>query len=401
MTDDVARHVLAHNYAQTGALSLAEESATRDHDALERLMVRLEERGVLDRQVEGLPSTAEMAQFKQDGRALTRPEIAVLMAWTKIVLFDDLVASRVPDDPYFQHTLQSYFPAALKTYGDVMQVHRLKREIISTVLANRIIDIAGPVFMLRLREQTGASNARIVEAFEAAYALLDAAALRSSIDQLDNQVPAARQLALHGSLSGSLARYTHGLLSLGQSGSIVQIITALAPNADALSAIQIDALPAYLKAVMQRRTKHLSRDSVPVELADQIVRGALLADAPLMRRLSEESGAAPHQVTNAYIAIGDTLSLDRLRAAADQAISDMPYWDRLATRGLTRELEALQGEVTKLALQADTIEAWSSANESARSELLKDLKKYTGSQPNFAQFALATDAVRKFVQAAS
>jgi len=79
----------------------------------------------------------------------------------------------------------------------------------------------------------------------------------------------------------------------------------------------------------------------------------------------------------------------------------MPYWDRLATRGLTRELEALQGEVTKLALQADTIEAWSSANESARSELLKDLKKYTGSQPNFAQFALATDAVRKFVQAAS
>ncbi|MEL6693918.1 MAG: NAD-glutamate dehydrogenase domain-containing protein, partial [Pseudomonadota bacterium] len=86
MTDDVATHVLAHNYAQTGALSLAEESATRDHDALERLMVRLEQRGVLDRQVEGLPTTAEMSQFKQDGRTLTRPEIAILMAWTKIVL---------------------------------------------------------------------------------------------------------------------------------------------------------------------------------------------------------------------------------------------------------------------------------------------------------------------------
>ena len=401
MTDDVANHVLAHNYAQTGALSLAEESATRDHDALERLMVRLEERGVLDRQVEGLPSTAEMAQFKQDGRALTRPEIAILMAWTKIVLFDDLVASRVPDDPYFQHTLQSYFPAALKTYSDVMQVHRLKREIISTVLANRIIDIAGPIFMLRLREQTGASNANIVEAFEAAYALLDAAALRNSIDQLDNQVPAARQLALHASLSGSLARYTHGLLNLGQSGSIVQIITALAPNADALSAMQIDTLPAYLKAVMQRRVKHLSRDGVPAELADQIVRSGLVADAPLLRRLSQESSAAPDAVTTAYMAIGDTLSLDRLRAAAEQAISDMPYWDRLATRGLTRELEALQGEVTKLALQADTVSAWLSANESARADLLQDLKKYTGSQPNFAQFALATDAVRKFVQTAS
>ena len=116
---------------------------------------------------------------------------------------------------------------------------------------------------------------------------------------------------------------------------------------------------------------------------------------------NEDSGAAPDQVTEAYIAIGDKLSLDRLRSAAEQAISDMPYWDRLATRGLTRELEALQGEVTKLALRAESFGAWSSANESARSELLQDLKKYTGSQPNFAQFALATDAVRKFVQAAS
>jgi glutamate dehydrogenase len=354
----------------------------------------------LDRQVEGLPSTAEMAQFKQDGRPLTRPEIAVLMAWTKIVLFDDIVASRVPDDPYFQHTLQSYFPSALKTYSDVMQAHRLKREIISTVLANRIIDIAGPIFMLRLREQTGASNADIVEAFEAAYALLDAATLRGSIDQLDNQVPASRQMALHASLAGSLARYTHGLLSSGQKGSIVQIITALAPNTDALSAIKIEGLPAYLKAVLQRRAKHLSRDGVPDTLANQIVRTSITADAPLMRRLSQESAASPDEVTAAYITIGDTLSLDRLRAAAEQAISDMPYWDRLATRGLTRELEALQGEVTKLALKAESVSTWTSGNESARSDLLNDLKKYAGTQPNFAQFALATDAVRKFVQTA-
>lgn len=401
MTDDVADHVLAHNYAQTGALSLAEHSASRDHDALERLMIRLEQRGVLDRQVEGLPSTAEMAQFKQDGRPLTRPEIAVLMAWTKIVLFDDLVASSVPDDPYFQHTLQNYFPDALKAYSDVMQAHRLKREIISTVLANRIIDIAGPVFMLRLREQTGAGNAEIIEAFEAAYALLDASALRADIDALDNQVPAARQMALHATLSSALERYTHGILSLGQSGSIVQTITALAPNADALSAIELEALPAYMKAVLQRRVKHISRDGVPQKLADQTVRTMLMADAPLMYRLSNDSPAAPDEVTQAYIAVGDTLSLDRLRAAAEQAISDMPYWDRLATRGLTRELEGLQAEATKLSLKAESVKAWSQVHDGPRRELLQDLKKYTGSQPNFAQFALAADAVRKFVQAAS
>ena len=79
----------------------------------------------------------------------------------------------------------------------------------------------------------------------------------------------------------------------------------------------------------------------------------------------------------------------------------MPYWDRLATRGLIRELETLQGDVTKLALKTDNVSAWTRTNESARSALLQDLKKYAGSKPNFAQFALATDAVRKFAQTAS
>ena len=133
----------------------------------------------------------------------------------------------------------------------------------------------------------------------------------------------------------------------------------------------------------------------------QYIMAMLMADAPLMHRLSNDSPAAPSEVTQAYIAIGDTLSLDRLRAAAEQAISDMPYWDRLATRGLTRELEGLQAEATKLSLKAESVDVWSRLHDGPRRELLQDLKKYTGSQPSFAQFALAADAVRKFVQVAS
>lgn len=401
MTDDVARHVLNHNYAQTGALSLAEESAHRDHDALERLMVWLEGRGVLDRRVEGLPSTAEMAQFKQDRRALTRPEIAVLMAWTKIVLFDDLVTSSVPDDPYFQHTLQSYFPEGLKPYAGVMQAHRLNREIVSTVLANRIIDVSGPVFLLRLQEQTGAGNADIVAAFEVAYALLDAAGLQAETDALDTHVSALRQTALQETMAQALSKYTHGVLNLGLSSSIVQSITALAASSDALEETQTKSLPTYLRALLVRRVKHLSRDGVPMPLAERVGRSSLMVAAPLMHRLSNESQAAPEAATNAYITVGDALSLDRLRTAADQAITDMPYWDRLATRGLNRELEALQADAAKLALKAETPGHWLKQHDGARAELLKDLKKYTGSKPSFAQFALAADAVRKFMQAAS
>lgn len=398
MTDDVADHVLAHNYSQTGALSLAEERAQRDHVAFERLMVRLEERGVLDRTVEGLPSTAQMSQFDADGRALTRPEIAVLMAWTKIVLFDDLVASSVPDDPYFQTTLRGYFPKALLQYQDVMEAHRLKREIICTVLANRIVDIAGPVFMLRLREQSGAANADIVAAFEVARAVLDISNLKSQIDTLDNQVPAQRQNNLLGGLATSLRRLTHSVLTANIDGTIAAQIESLADARGALSQLTAANLPAYEKAVSKRRINHLAREGVPAELAESVAATRLVADAPLITQLAARSGRTPEDATAAYLQVGDALSLDRLRAAATTAIADMPHWDRLATRGLIRELEHLQADASQLALVSGDVDSWVSQHGDARSTLLSEVKTYTGSKPSFAQFALAADAMRKFMQ---
>ena len=401
MTDDVAEHVLRHNYAQTGALSLAEGAARRDHDALERLMVRLEARGVLDRDVEGLPSTAEMARFQQDGRPLTRPEIAVLMAWTKIVLFDDLVSSDVPDDPYFNETLEAYFPKGLRQHAAVMQAHRLKREIISTVLANRIVDIAGPAFVLRLREQTSASAAAIVAAFEVAYALLGAADLLAKAHQLDNQVPAQRQMAMQSLIANSLATLTHGALSLGEAGSIRDRIDALSDSNQALLSIESSDLPAYQRAQQQRRVKQIARDGIPVMLAEKFAQTQLIASAPLISTLVDRAQTSPSDAIAAYLAVGDALSLDRLRTAAGQAQTDMPYWDRLATRGLVRELEQLQSDAAYLALQSDTPQAWVDQYRSGRRDLLSEIKTYTGTKPSFAQFALATDAVRKFMQLAS
>lgn len=401
MTDNVADHVLAHNYAQTGALSLAEERATRDHVAFERLMVRLEERGVLDREVEGLPSTAEMAQFEANGRALTRPEIAVLMAWTKIVLFDDLVESSVPDDPYFQTTLHSYFPQALQQYQDVMEAHRLKREIICTVLANRIVDIAGPVFLLRLREQSGAASSEIVAAFEVARALLNISDLKAQINTLDNQVPTLRQNALQAGLAASLRRLTHSVLTANTDGSIATQIDQFADARDALSELSAKTLPAYEKAVFKRRINHLGREGVPADLAEAVAATRLLADSPLITQLAAKSGKDAKAATAAYLQVGDILSLDRLRAAATTAIAEMPHWDRLATRGLIRELEHLQADTSHLALESGDAKTWLSQHGDARATLLADLKTYTGSKPSFAQFALAADAMRKFMQTVS
>ena len=398
MTDDVARHVLAHNYSQTGALSLAADAAERDHDALERLMVWLEHRGVLDRAVEGLPSTSEMAQFKQDDRALTRPEIAVLMAWTKIVLFDDLVASDVPDDPFFETVLQAYFPEALRAHTSIMQAHRLKREIISTVLANRIIDTAGPVFLLRLREQTGAGNAAIVAAFEVAYALLQADDLYSRNHALDNQVPARRQMAMQSLLAQGIAQLIQGILDLCETASIDDTLAQLTLSQAALTENPKAALPAFEQALMQRRVKQIARDGIPVDLAEQFAQSRLIARAPLVARLARLSDSTAVDANEAFLAVGHALSLDRLRAGAEHAISNMPYWDRLATRGLIRELEHLQSDAAQSALESGAVQDWLKARKPAIKTLLSEIKTFTGTHPSFAQFALATDAVRKFMQ---
>ena len=401
MTDDVADHVLAHNYAQTGALTLAEERAKRDHVAFERLMVRLEERGVLNREVEGLPSTAAMTQFEADGRFLTRPEIAVLMAWTKIILFDDLVESTIPDDPYFQTTLHGYFPKALLQYQDVMAAHRLKREIICTVLANRLVDTAGPVFLLRLREQSGASNADIVGAFEVARALLNVSELKTRIDALDNQVPTQRQNNLLAGLAASLRRLTHSILTEKSADTIDAQIAQFDGARDALAGHAIDDLPAYERAVYQRRVKHLARDGVPTELAEAVALTQLTADAPLITQLAEKSKGTAVAAKDAYLSVGDALSLDRLRAAASLAIADMPHWDRLATRGLIRELEHLQSDAAQLSLGSGDTQGWLDQHQTPRETLLSEIKTYTGTKPTFAQFALAADAMRKFMQTVS
>ncbi|MGR3364549.1 MAG: NAD-glutamate dehydrogenase, partial [Maritimibacter harenae] len=157
MTDDVARHVLRHNYDQTLALSMAEHTAIADLDAHERFMLRLEELGQLDRDVEGLPSSEGVRALKGRGQGLTRSELAVLISYAKITLFDQLVASEVPDDPHFRAMLTHYFPDGVHKFGDAMDGHRLKREIISTVLANEMINLGGPTFIHRAIDSTTAT----------------------------------------------------------------------------------------------------------------------------------------------------------------------------------------------------------------------------------------------------
>jgi len=401
MTDDVAKHVLVHNYAQTAALSLAEHNAKTDHDALERLMVELERRGVLDRAVEGLPSSADMRERQSAGNPLTRPELAVLMAWTKIVLFDDLTDSTVPDDPYFHDTLQSYFPKALHTYAEPMHAHRLKREIIATVLANRIVDISGPIFLLRLHEQTGADYAAITIAVETARALIEADTLQAEINALDNKVPASRQINLQSALAASLHRSATSLILTDNDDVIGAVLPKMSTHVTNLKKLLPKTLHPFEFGRLTKTIKALAKDGVPERLATKIASSALLSDAPGLTVIAAELDVKFADVHTASQAVGEALQLDRLRANAREAIRTMPYWDRLATRRLIRDLHLQQSHAVRLALAEGGAEDWLRENASLRRQLVADIRTFTLNKPVFAQFALATDAVRMFMQAAN
>ncbi len=197
MTDEVAALVLRNNYQQTLAISLDQQRGLEDLGFQQRLMQTLEKRHELDRAVEFLPDDSEIAERRRRAIPLTRPEIAVLLAYAKLSLHADLLASKVPDDPYLARELERYFPPSVTTrFPDAVERHRLRRDIISTGLANSMINRGGPTLVVRIADQTGASVDRIAAAFAAVRDSYSLTALNTAIEELDGKIDGGAQLSL-------------------------------------------------------------------------------------------------------------------------------------------------------------------------------------------------------------
>ena len=267
MTDEVAHHVLAHNIDQTLALSLMEMAAPAEIGQHQLFMQGLEAKGRLDRVVEGLPDDAAMAERAAAGRGLTRPELAVLLAYGKIDLFDDIIVGHSPDDPFFEATLRDYFPKGLGQYEDAMRRHRLRREIIATVIDNEIVNRCGPTFPSRLRASAGCDTDALVIGFEAARRILRLDDHWAAVAALDGQIPAAGQMALFTELSVVLRgqtfwmarRASHGALAQSESGhrpasaTVRGLIDTYMPVVDDLTGLIPDILSPFEQKAVERR----------------------------------------------------------------------------------------------------------------------------------------------------
>ncbi|MEM9738651.1 MAG: NAD-glutamate dehydrogenase [Pseudomonadota bacterium] len=397
MTDDVGRHVLAHNYDQTSALSLAENTALGDMQALERLMVYLEKRGVLDRALEGLPSSAEMVQRQETAQPLTRPELAVLLAWSKITLFDDLVASDVPDDPSFQATLTAYFPEDIRRYGEAMAAHRLKREIISTVLANRLLDAGGPVFLSRLRESTDCGNADLVRAFEIARSVLNFGEFQEEVNALDNHVTAAAQISMHKEAAGALFRACEVISAEDTDLPVSEAASAISDHLDAFKSSLRQTASPQVGVRIERRARDLMGAEVPEPLARWSAAMPYFAMGISLVDIARDATGGMVAVAKTFFEISEALRLDRLRTGAEQSMASANYWDRVATRRMIDDLVDQHVAMTRRALDAGSSSAWLDPRESQRKDLTNALRTLAdGHSWSFSRFALAVDAVRRF-----
>jgi len=336
MTDNVADLVLQHNYDQTGALSLSEIRTSLDHNAYERLMTSLERRGLLDRAVEGLPSREAMQTLAAEKKGLTRPEIAVIMAYSKNVLFDDLIKTDVADDPYMDKILAAYFPDKVQKYKKAMASHRLRREVIISRLVNKIIDVCGPLSTMRLIEQTQGSTGEVAKAFVVAYETLDIETLRDDIAKLDNKVDAEAQTELHQEIARVLMRVMAWLVRRGEKGTIEARINRRSKLSSVVDSRWLALLSPYDKRRADSRVKSFVKTGIAKDLAVDVALLRSRASGFDVLELADKVGWDIPQAAELFYEVGGRFKIDRIRASL-LATSSNDHWERLAMRHLQED----------------------------------------------------------------
>jgi len=390
LTEDVAHHVLADNYNQTLALSVAQARGARDLDAHSRLIRDLEARGRLDRTVEFLPSDAQLRALATEAKGLTRPELCVLLAYAKLDLDAEVLASPLPDDPFFAALLTGYFPpGAVAAFPEEPQRHRLRREIVSTVLINAIVNLAGPVFVLRTREVTGLAAADVARGFVLSDGAFGLSALKARIDALDGKVDAGLQVELYGGIADQFRRATRWFLANEPLDSPIAE-TVLRYRAS-LQGLRENYTPGKKDAA---RIEALSKQ-VPEDLARDWTLMRHLAQALDVALLARQTGKPPASVASLYAALGSAIGLSRLRSLADK-FSPPEHWDRLALRRLMDGLSQSQRSIAARLLSKDeSVEHWATGQGAAleRTKTLLETLEASG-ELSVAKLMLASSQIQ-------
>ncbi|MEO8012456.1 MAG: NAD-glutamate dehydrogenase, partial [Dokdonella sp.] len=283
------------------------------------------------------------AQRKARGLGLTRPELSILLSYSKIVIFQQLLDSDVPEDPYLSRELRRYFPEPLRErFAEHMERHRLKREIIATAVTNSMVNRMGATFLMRMQEDTGQSPSAIAKAFNIAREVLDARALWTDIEALDGRVNGNAQIDATLTIWSLLRNMTRWLLN--QPNQVHDIAASVARYLPAMVELKTDLdtliTDADRLAFLSLQTRWIDA-GFPADLARQLAALPALAAALDVAHVADAGGQPIAEVAKVFFALGDALNLRWLL----ERIEELPVetrWHALARGALRDELNAQQ-----------------------------------------------------------
>ena len=411
MTDDVARLVLENNYRQTQAISIANQEAAGRIEEYRRLMHRYESAGSLDRQLEFLPDDDTLSEREMAGQGLTRPELCVLISYVKGDLKQRLNSSSVPDDQAMASLIETVFPPQLVSrFGDALHGHQLRREIISTRVANDLVNHMGITFVERLQQSTGASVSAIATAYIIARSVYRLDYWWERTEALDYQIPADLQMELMSELMRLVRRATRWLLRNRRSEMNVQ--SHLEHFSSDIETIAAD-LPSYIGeragAQWRERFDELCGRGVPRDLAGVVAGTPYLYSALGIVEAREEVGMNLKPVANLFYAVGDRLELEWFSRAISE-LRPTTHWQALARESYREDLDWQQRAITTGILHCASddqslehcLETWANAHERLIERwhnLLAELR--TQSAPESAMYSVALRELLDLAQSTS
>ena len=402
MTDEVGRLVLSDNYQQAQGLAITAWAPQERLGLHARLIRKLERAGRLERTLEFLPGEEDIGERQTRGEGLSRPELAVLFAYSKIALYDELLDSDVPEDPYFETTLAEYFPSPLRQrYRATMPSHRLGREIVATVLTDRMMNSLGITFLQRVSEHTDKTAAEVARCYAAARDIFGTAGLRRSIEALDNQVPDSVQMLMHREVARLLKRASLWLLrQRRQPIDIAATVTAFSPGAAEIGVRLPELVVVPHRKILRCAARRWIKDGVPAVLAHRIAQLGACFSALDITQVARGGRFGVSDTARVYFILGLRLKLFWLR----EIVAKLPpkhRWQESNQAALFDELYDHQRELTAQVIAGAgrrrnpqaLVERWLARFPRQLDRLSRVLSDLGAAETDLAMLSVATRAV--------
>jgi len=352
MTDDVAALVLRDNYQQTQSLSVLQFKAKENLGLHAEFVRDLEKAGLIKRQLEGLPDDETFARLAREGKGLTRPELSILLAYAKLTLFTEIMATGIPDDPAMEPLLFDYFPKALHKFEAEIKNHKLRRGIIATQIVNVLVNRMGPVFVQSRIHKTGASSEEVIRAFMIVLESFRVNDILKSVEALDNKVPFIVQMTALYEVSQVVKRAVTWFLRFGGGRlNVNEGIAAFKPGVEILRKEIENIVPETVRDRLRKAEARFSEKGMPDKIAEDITVMSLLSSANDIITMAEKTKGDIRSIASAYFETGEKLGLDWLRLQASKLVPQNS-WQARVISGLTDDFYSQQAALTAAILRS-------------------------------------------------